>query len=262
MVASGEDALPAPAAEALEGVRSRAERLEHVLERFVPLPADGGQPVLRHRHRMRLLGERVAGQGVRDEQRDALANASQTDGLLFDVNVVRIDGWTREDDGRWRPPDNPRAAVPLADIVPLKDPRAIAMDDAGLNGLIYALYLWLDKNLPSLNYTPTATEPLVTSVALARAGLYYLDTARAVAIRERDPEQRARRHARRLELIGRAFAPRGVTESDLEAVRPLSRIAEVLFTHYALRTDGWTGSPERGWMPPVEAVEPVPRNTG
>ena len=64
MVASGEDGLPAPAAEVVEPVRSRAERLEHVLQSFVPLPEGADQTLLRQRHRMRLLGRWEAARGL------------------------------------------------------------------------------------------------------------------------------------------------------------------------------------------------------
>ena len=262
MAASGEDGLPAPAAEAIEGVRSRAERLEHVLARFVALPRDGGQPAHRHRHRMRLLGQLEASRGLPDEQRAELEESSRTDGPLFEINVVRIDGWTRSPDRRWHVPEDPRAALAPTTIAPVDDPRAIVMDDYGFMQLLDAVDSIVEPNVPLLKQELSADEPLSTSIALARAGLYYLETARAAAARERDPEQRARRHARRLELIGRAFAARGLTESDLEKVRPLSPLAEVLFTHHALQTDGWTESPDGTWRPPAEAGEPPPRNTG
>ena len=253
MTASGEDALPAPAAEALEGVRSREERLEHVLETFVPLPTDGGQPALRHRHRMRLLGQLDAARGLSEKQRAALENVSPTDGPLFEFNVLRVDGWTREDNGSWRPPADPRAVLPLADIAPVDDPRAIVMKDKTLNSLIDNIDTTLEEVVPYLEQEPSADEPLATSIALVRAALYYLVQAQALVNRECDPEQRARRHARRLELIGHAFARRGVSETDLEGVRPQSLRAEVLFTQHALKTDGWTGSSERGWTPPTDA---------
>ena len=262
MAASGEDGLPAPAAEAIEGVRSRAERLEHVLERFVPLPDDGGQPALRHRRRMRLLGELEASRGLPDEQRAKLEESSGIDGPLFELNVVRIDGWIRSPDRRWYVPEDPRAVPAFATIAPVDDPRAISMDDDYLIKVMDLLEPWLEGTVPKLKHELAADEPLSTSIALARAGLYYLDRARAAATRERDPEQRARRHARRLELIGHAVAARGLTESDLEKVRQLSPLAEVLFSYHALRTDGWTELPDGTWRPPAEAGEPPPRNTG
>ena len=95
MVASGEDGLPAPAAEVVDTVRSRAERLEHVLQHFVPLPEGADQKLLRHRHRMRLLGRCEAARGLSEEHRAELGKPSQTDGPLFELNVLRVDGWTR-----------------------------------------------------------------------------------------------------------------------------------------------------------------------
>ena len=119
---------------------------------------------------------------------------------------------------------------------------------------------YLADNVPHLKQMLSRTEPLATSIALVRAGLDLLVEARAVADRERDPEQRERRHARRLELVGLAYAGRGLGETDLEAVRPGSPLAEVLFTHQALRTDGWANSPDSRWTPPLQASEPPPRD--
>ena len=255
MAASGEDGLPAPAAEVLEPVRSRAERLEHVLQRFVPLPEGADQTLLRQRHRMRLLGRCEAARGLPEERRAELEKTSQTDGPLFELNVLRIDGWTRGDNGRWYPPEEPREALPLANIAPLEDPRAIVMDDERLHVMIAHLDKGFSVFVPHLKQKLSAPGTLATSIALVRAGLYYLVEASALAARERDPEQRERRHARRLELVGLAYAGRGLGETDLEAVRPGSPLAEVLFTHQALRTDGWANSPDGRWTPPLEASE-------
>ena len=260
MVASGEDGLPAPAAEVVDTVRSRAERLEHVLQHFVPLPEGADQKLLRRRHRMRLLGRCEAARGLSEEHRAELGKPSHTDGPLFELNVLRIDGWTRRDNGRWYPPEEPREALPLANIAPLEDPRAIVMDDERLHRMISQFDSFLADNVPHLKQMLSRTEPLATSIALVRAGLDLLVEARAVADRERDPEQRERRHARRLELVGLAYAGRGLGETDLEAVRPGSPLAEVLFTHQALRTDGWANSPDGRWTPPLEASEPPPRD--
>ena len=89
---------------------------------------------------------------------------------------------------------------------PLDDPRAIVMDDKNLHTMITVLDSYLADNVPHLKQMLSRTEPLATSIALVRAGLYYLVEARALAARERDPEQRERRHARRLELVGLAYA--------------------------------------------------------
>ena len=259
---SSENDLPAPAAAVVEGVRSRTKRLEHILQALVSLPEDGGQPALRHRHRMRLLGQLCAAPGLPEERRAALETSSPTDGVLFELNVLGIDGWIRRRDGRWQPPEDPRETLPRPNIAPSDEPHAIVMDDEYLNAMIARLDPYLAECVPDLKKQLSATEPLTTSIALARAGLDLLVKARALASQERDPEQRARRHARRVELIGLEHAARALTETDLEKVRPGSPLAEVIFSEHALKTDGWTNSPERGWTPPGEASEPSPRDTG
>ena len=261
MVASGEDGLPAPAAEVVDTVRSRAERLEHVLQHFVPLPEGVDQKLLRHRHRMRLLGRCEAARGLSEEHRAELGKPSQTDSPLFELNVLKVDGWTRND-GRWYPPKDARAPVSFTSIAVIgsDNPRAFLMDDPHLYGLFNELDSILAKEVPLLTHKLSAPGTLTTSAALLRAGLYYLFESYALEARERDPEQRERRHARRLELVGLAYAGRGLGETELEAVRPGSPLAEVLFTHEALRTDGWANSPDDRWTPPLEASEPPPRD--
>ena len=65
--------------------------------------------------------------GWLEEHRTEFGKTSQTDDPLFEPNVFRVDGWTRDDDARWYPPENAREALPLASIASVDDPRAIVM---------------------------------------------------------------------------------------------------------------------------------------
>ena len=89
-----------------------------------------------------------------------------------------------------------------------------------------------------------------------------LVAAGSLAKRERDPDQRERRHAQRLELIGLDMARHAVTEKELEALRRGSGLAELLFEDLTLTTDGWTRSADGRWTGPDEAPGRMPQATG
>ena len=104
--------------------------------------------------------------------------------------------------------------------------------------------------------------PLTTSIAAAREGMRLLIEGASLAMRERDPDQRERRHARRLELIGLDMARRGVAETELEPVRRGSGLAELLFEHVTLETDGWTRSADDRWTAPADEPGHAPPASG
>ena len=84
----------------------------------------------------------------------------------------------------------------------------------------------------------------------------------SLAKRERDPDQRERRHARRVELIGLDMARRGVAETELEPVRRGSGLAELLFENLTLTNDGWTHPADGRWTPPDDEPGRAPPASG
>ena len=207
MADAGTDELPSPAREVLDGVRSRAERLEAALREVLDLETDGEQPRLRHWRRMRLLGESSVAHGLPEERRADLEKSSGSDGPFLDINVLRVDGWTLDAESQLWPPEDPRVVLGYQDIAPSSDPRAVVMDDESLHVMIRALSKYLAKYVPKLKRPLSAPDSLTTSVAAAREGMRLLIEGASLAKRERDPDQRERRHARRLELIGFDMAP-------------------------------------------------------
>ena len=149
MTDSGAEELPSSAREVLEGVRSRTERLEAALREVLELETDGEQPRLRHWRRMRLLGESSLARGLSEERRAEFEQSFGNDGPFFDLNVLRIDGWTLDAESRWWPPEDPRVVLDYQDIAPSSDPRAIVMDDKLLRGMIRGLNEYLAETFPS-----------------------------------------------------------------------------------------------------------------
>ena len=262
MTDSGAEELPSSAGEVLEGIRSRTERLEAALRNVLELETDGEQPRLRHLRRMRLLGESSLARGLSEERRAEFEQSFGNDGPFFDLNVLRIDGWTLNAESRWWPPEDPRVVLDYHKIAPSSDPRAIVMDDKLLRGMISDLDYFLASRVPNLKQPLSAPHSLTTSVAVAREGIRLFVEAEKLLIREVDPVQRERRHARRLELIGRDMARRGVTERQLEPARLGSGLAELLFEDITLKTDGWTRSADGHWTAPVDEPGRAPLASG
>ena len=252
MVDSSPGELPSPARGVVEGVRSRAERIETALLAVLKLETDGEQPGLRHFRRVRLLGESVLSRGLAEMQRDALQKTPGTDGPYFDVNVLRVDGWTLDDNRGWAPPKDPRAELDYKTIAPCSHPRAVVMDDEALHVMSRVLNKYLATEVSKLNAPLGEVDSLSTSVAAAREGMRLLVEGAELGKRERDPDQRERRHFRRLEVIGREKARRGVSEVELEPIRRGSDLAELLFEDVTLTTDGWTRSSDGRWTSPDE----------
>ena len=262
MVDPRTDELPSPAREVVEGVRPRAERVEAALREVLKFETDGEQSHLRHWRRMRLLGESVLKRGLSEERRATLEKLSGMDGPFVHVEVLRIDGWTLDANSRWQAPEDPHVVLDYRLIAPNPNPRALVMDDGNLHDIIHALNVYLTKHVQNLKQ-PLATQAyLTTSVAVAREGMRLLVEAASLAERERDPDQRERRHARRLELIGLDVARRGVTETELEPIRRRSGLAELLLEDLTLTTDGWTRSADGRWTGPVEAPGRTPQAPG
>ena len=262
MTDSGAEELPSSAREVLKGVRPRTERLEAALREVLELETDDEQPRLRHWRRMRLLGESSLARGLSEERRAEFEQSFGNDGPFFDLNVLRIDGWTLDAESRWWPPGDPRAVLDYHRIVPISDPRAIVMDDELLHGVIRGLNEYLAKNVPKLKQPLSEVDSLITSVAAAQEAMRLLVEAEKLLRRELDPVQRERRHARRLELIGLDMARRGVTETQLEPARLGSGLAELLFEDITLETDGWTRSADGHWTAPVDEPGPAPLASG
>ena len=114
-------------------------------------------------------------------------------------------------------------------------------------------------------YDTVVAVVLVTALAYALTVRGVLDPdmgllveAEKLRARELDPDQRKRRHARRLELIGLDMARRGVTETPLEPARLGSGLAKLLFEDVTLKTDGWTRSADGHWTAPADEPGPAP----
>ena len=262
MTDSGANERPSPGREVVEGVRPRAERVEAALREVLQFDTDPEQPRLRHWRRMRLLGESSVERGFSEERRTELENSSGNDGPFFHFELLRIDGWTLDATRRWQPPKDPRVVLDYHLIAPTPDPRAVVMDDEELHQMIRALNDYLTKNVPNLKQPLAAQASLATSLETAREGMRLLVAAGSLAKRERDPDQRERRHAQRLELIGLDMARHAVTEKELEALRRGSGLAEFLFEDLTLTTDGWTRSADGRWTGPDEAPGRMPQATG
>ena len=262
MTDSGAEELPSSAGEVLEGIRSRTERLEAALRNVLELETDGEQPRLRHLRRMRLLGESSLARGLSEERRAEFEQSFGNDGPFFDLNVLRIDGWTRDANSQWWPPEDPRVVLVYHRIALYRDPRATVMDDELLHTVIREFNEYLAKKVPNLEPSLLSSVSVTSSVAAAREGIRLLVDAEKLLRRELDPVQRERRHARRLELIGRDMAFRGVTERQLEPARLGSRLAELLFEDITLKTDGWTRSADGHWTAPVDEPGRAPLASG
>ena len=262
MAGSGANELPSPARQVVEGVRPRAERVEAALREVLKFDTNGEQSHLRHWRRMRLVGESVLARGLSEERRAVLEGKSGDGGPFFHLELFRIDGWTLDANSRWQAPEDPRMVLDYHLIAPNSDPRTLVMDDGNLHKMIHALNDCLTKFVPNLKQPLAAQASLTTSVAVAREGMRLLVEAASLAERERDPDQRERRHARRLELIGLEKARHGMTEEELEPIRRRSGLAELLFEDLTLTTDGWTHSADGRWSGPVEAPGRTPQATG
>ena len=262
MAGSGANEPPSPAREVVEGVRPRAERVEAALREVLERETDGEQSRLRHWHRMRLLGESVLARGLSEERRAALEVSSGAGGPFFHVEVLRIDGWTLDANNRWHPPEDPRVVLDYHLIAPTPDPCAVVMADKFLHGVIHALNKYLADNVPKLKQPLAAQDSLTTSVEAAREGMRLLVESASLAEREREPDQRERRHAQRLELIGLDMARHGVTDEELEPIRRGSGLAELLLEELTLTTCGWTRSADGRWTGPVEAPGRTSQATG
>ena len=262
MAGSGANELPSPAREVVEGVRPRAERVEAALREVLELETDGEQSRLRHWRRMRLLGESSLARGLSEKRRAALQVSSGDGGPFFHFEVLRIDGWTLDANNRWQPPEDPRVVLDYHLIAPTPYPRAVVLDDESLHVMIRALSKYLAENVPKLKQPLSAPDSLTTSIAAAREGMRLLIEGASLAKRERDPDQRERRHAQRLELIGLDMGRHGLTDKELEPIRRGSGLAELLFEDLTLTTDGWTRSADGRWTGPVEAPGRTPQATG